>query len=93
MLIGALAGVPVVLDREEGCRHLVRRAADRHSGRRPEELPEGAYFSQIPLQPRLGGFGALEEATAEIKPPPTLFLSAGGGDPTRIFQTELRVSS
>lgn len=86
------AGVPVILAREESCRHLIRRAADRHSGRRPEELPEGAeaiHLSQIPvlgmcwwvwLWRRLQLIGASP-------------LSAGGGDPTRIFQTELRVSS
>lgn len=42
MLVGAFAGVAVVLDREESGRHVVRGAADRHGRRRAEELPEGA---------------------------------------------------
>lgn len=42
MLVGAFAGVAVVLDREESGRHVVRGAADRHGRGRAEELPEGA---------------------------------------------------
>lgn len=41
LLIGAFAGVAAVLDREESCCHVVRRAAHRHGRRRAEELPEG----------------------------------------------------
>ena len=35
------AGGSVIVDREEGGHHAVRRASQCHSPRRPEELPQG----------------------------------------------------